>query len=47
MKKIFILTGESSGDHLASKVIYKLKKINQNVEYLCVVGYYIKSLGIN
>ena len=26
MKKIFILTGEPSGDKLASKVISKLKK---------------------
>ena len=29
MKKLFILTGESSGDKLASKVISDLKKINQ------------------
>ena len=36
MKKIFILTGEASGDKLASKVIYELKKINPNIEYLCV-----------
>ena len=28
MKKIFILTGEPSGDKLASKVISDLKKIN-------------------
>ena len=27
MKKIFILTGEPSGDKLASKVIQELKKI--------------------
>ena len=31
MKKIFILTGEPSGDKLASKVISKLKKNNQHV----------------
>ena len=34
MKKIFILTGEPSGDKLASTVISDLKKINQNIEYL-------------
>ena len=28
MKKIFILTGEPSGDKLAAKVISKLKKNN-------------------
>ena len=30
MKKIFILTGEASGDKLASKVISKLKKDKYN-----------------
>ena len=46
MKKIFILTGEASGDKLASKVISDLKKINQNIEYLSVGGEHLKSLGI-
>ena len=46
MKKIFILTGEPSGDKLASKVISDLKKINQNIEYLSVGGENLKSLGI-
>ena len=46
MKKIFILTGEPSGDKLASKVITNLKKINPNIEYLCVGGENLKSLGI-
>jgi lipid-A-disaccharide synthase len=46
MKKIFILTGEESGDKLASKVISNLKKINQNIEYLSVGGENLKSLGI-
>ena len=32
MKKIFILTGEPSGDKLASKVISKLKNNNPNIE---------------
>ena len=34
MKKLFILTGEPSGDKLASKVIIDLKKINQNIEIM-------------
>ena len=46
MKKIFIVTGEASGDKLASKVIYSLKKINPNIEYLSVGGENLKSLGI-
>ena len=47
MKKIFILTGEPSGDKLASSVISKLKKINPDIKYSCVGGTYLKSLGIN
>src|SRR6056300_855404 len=46
MKKIFILTGEPSGDKLASTVISKLKKNNPNIEYLSVGGTNIKKLGI-
>ena len=46
MKKIFILTGEPSGDKLASAVINDLKKINKNLEYLSVGGQNLKSLGI-
>ena len=46
MKKIFVLTGEPSGDKLASKVISDLKKINQKIEYLSVGGEHLKSLGI-
>ena len=46
MKKIFILTGEPSGDKLASTVIAKLQKELNNVEYLCVGGNYLKKLGI-
>ena len=46
MKKIFILTGESSGDKLASKVIAELKKTKFEIEYLCVGGDNLKSLGI-
>ena len=46
MKKIFILTGEPSGDKLAYKVISKLKKKHPNIEYLCVGGTHLKSIGI-
>ena len=47
MKKIFILTGEPSGDKLASAVISKLKIYNSNIQYLSVGGSHLKSLGIN
>ena len=46
MKKIFILTGEPSGDKLASTVISKLKQTNPKVEYSCVGGHHLASLGI-
>jgi lipid-A-disaccharide synthase len=46
MKKIFILTGEPSGDKLASTVISKLMIQNPNVKYLSVGGSHIKRLGI-
>ena len=46
MKKIFILTGEPSGDYLASTVISKLKQSNPNIEYSCVGGAHLNSIGI-
>ncbi len=46
MKKIFILTGEPSGDKLASTVITKLKQDHSNIEYLSVGGSHLNSLGI-
>ncbi len=46
MKKIFILTGEPSGDKLASTVIKSLKMENNKIEYLSVGGTHLKSLGI-
>ena len=46
MKKIFILTGEPSGDKLASSVISKLKISQPNIEYLSVGGAHLNSLGI-
>ena len=46
MKKIFILTGEPSGDKLASTVIAKLKTKNPEIKYLSVGGSNLKKLGI-
>ena len=46
MKKIFILTGEPSGDKLASEVISKLKINIPNIEYLSVGGSNLRNLGI-
>ena len=46
MKKIFILTGEPSGDKLAAKVISKLKIKDPSISYLCLGGEELKSLGI-
>ena len=46
MKKIFILTGETSGDKLAASVITKLKEKNSNINYLSVGGSYLNSIGI-
>ncbi|MAV77094.1 MAG: lipid-A-disaccharide synthase [Candidatus Marinimicrobia bacterium] len=46
MKKIFILTGEPSGDRLASKVISQLKNSRSDIEYLSVGGEHLKTLGI-
>ena len=47
MKKIFILTGEPSGDKLASEVIKELKRIKNDIEYLSVGGQHLNSIGIN
>ena len=47
MKKIFVLTGEPSGDKLASTVISRLKLENSEIEYLAVGGSHLKNLGIN
>ena len=46
MKKIFVLTGEPSGDKLASKVIAQLKNLRTDIEYLSVGGEHLKALGI-
>ena len=47
MKKVFILTGEPSGDKLASTVLSKLKKSNTEIEYACVGGTHLRALGIS
>ncbi len=46
MKKIFVLTGEPSGDKLASTLISRLKLENSKIEYLSVGGTHLKNLGI-
>jgi len=46
MKKIFVLTGEPSGDKLASKVVSQLKKVRSDIEYLSVGGEHLNSLGV-
>ena len=46
MKKIFILTGEPSGDKLASKVISQLKDSRSDIQYLSVGGENLRALGI-
>ena len=46
MKRIFILTGEPSGDILASKVINHLKHSRNDIEFLSVVGENLKALNI-
>ena len=46
MKKIFIITGEPSGDKLASTVISKLKLSHPDIKYSCVGGVHLSSLGI-
>ncbi len=46
MKKIFIVTGEPSGDKLASKIIAEIKKKRDDLEFLSVGGANLEKLGI-
>ena len=46
MKKIFVLTGEPSGDKLASKVVSKLQQNYSNIEYLSVGGSHLNKHGV-
>tara|TARA_B100000029_G_C17502707_1_gene933240 strand:- start:196 stop:1326 length:1131 start_codon:yes stop_codon:yes gene_type:complete len=45
-KKIFVLTGEPSGDKLASKIVGQLKNLGLDIEYSSVGGEHLKALGI-
>ena len=47
MKKIFILTGEPSGDKLAAEVIKKLRKSKIDIEYLSVGGQHLNSIAVS
>ena len=46
MKKIFVITGEPSGDKLASTAISKLQKNYTDIEYLSVGGSNLRKIGI-
>jgi len=46
MKKIFILTGEPSGDKLAARVISQIKNLNLKIQYLSVGGEHLKKLNV-
>ena len=46
MKRIFVLTGEPSGDKLASTVVTKLQQNHSDIEYLSVGGSHLNKLGI-
>ena len=46
MKKIFVLTGEPSGDKLASKVVSKLQQNYSDIEYLSVGGSHLNRHGV-
>ena len=46
MKKIFILTGEPSGDKLAAEVIKDIKKTKSDIEFLSVGGQHLNSIGV-
>ncbi|CAO6126800.1 LpxB Lipid A disaccharide synthetase [Candidatus Pelagibacterales bacterium] len=47
LKKIFIITGESSGDKIGSLVIKKLKEKNLDIQFLAIGGENIKSEKID
>jgi lipid-A-disaccharide synthase len=46
-KKIFIITGESSGDKIASLIINIIKKKNPNIKFLAIGGENIKFSNVN
>ncbi len=46
MKKIFIITGEASGDNLAGKIVNKIKEIYPKIEILAIGGKNIKTQNV-
>ena len=46
MKKIFILTGEPSGDKLAARIVKHLKKSKFDIDFLSVGGEHLKAFNI-
>ena len=46
-KKIFIITGESSGDKIASYIINHIKNNNSEIEFLAIGGENIKYQRVN
>ncbi len=46
MKKLFIITGEYSGDRHAADVVREIKKINPDIEIEAVGGESLSSLGV-
>ncbi len=46
MKKIFVITGEPSGDKLASEVVSQIKAKKADLEFLSVGGTNLEKLGI-
>ena len=46
MKKLFIITGEHSGDLHASFVVNHLKELNPNIEIEAIGGENLKRTGI-
>ena len=46
MKKLFIITGEYSGDRHASDVVRELKKINPDIDIEAVGGQNLSALGV-
>ena len=45
--KIFIITGEASGDYLAANIVEALSRLNPLIEFQGVGGYYMEKSGIS
>ena len=46
MKKLFIITGEHSGDKHAADVVKEIRKLNPNIEIEGVGGNNLAELGV-